>query len=97
MWSVVACTVVGQRLQRPLHLLELPYLPVELGDVSRCKFLDRLAGPAAIVPKAQQLPDIFDREAMVTRLPHEAQRVYVCVGVRSVSRDCPFRWPQQAH
>ena len=77
MGSVVAGTVVRQRLQRPLHLLEVAYLPLELGDVSGCKCLDCLAGPAAVLPKAQQLGNFLDGEAMVARLAHEAQTVHV--------------------
>ena len=81
MRAVVAGTAVCQRFERPLHLFEFLNLAVELGDVSRCQLLDRLARATAVVPETQKRTDFLDGKAVIAGLPHEAQRVHVGVGV----------------
>ena len=79
-------TVVDQVRQRGLHGLELLKLGVEFLEVGLRQGLDLPAGTPLVLPQAQQLANLLDREPQITRLADEPQRADFLVGVLAVTR-----------
>src|SRR5687767_1510945 len=82
---VVALAAMHEMLERRLHGMQLGQLRVELVEVDLGQRLDLPARAAPVLPEAEELADLLDREAQVARLADEAQRADVLVAVLPVA------------
>lgn len=72
---------VHQLLQRGFDGLQLGELGVHLGEMLQRQPAHFAAGPLAVLPQAEQGADLRQREAQVTRVAAEAQRVNLAFAV----------------
>src|SRR5690606_6473369 len=84
--SLVPGAAVAEGLQGVGHLPQLADSIFQLGDVSLGQALDVGAVPRAIVPQAEQLADLRDRESEVACPPNEAQPMHIGLAVVGLAR-----------
>jgi hypothetical protein len=81
---LIAMAAVHKMLERCLHGQQLLGLLLQRLDVDFGQRLDEPARALAVVPQAQQLANLVDGEAQITRLADEAQRMDFAVVVLAV-------------